>query len=121
VERAEGQLVMSVAERATYQQIKVGKLGAPGDEGGHLIASIFNGPGEAINLKAMNGNFNKGAFKKLENMLADAVASGKKVHVKIDVVHTGDKMRPDQFVIKYQIENEAPMRKIFDNSPGGVK
>ncbi len=34
---------------------------------GHLIASVFNGPGERLNLLPMNGNLNKGAWKAMEN------------------------------------------------------
>jgi hypothetical protein len=34
------------------------------DEGGHLIASIFNGPGEQVNFAAMDGSLNKGAWKR---------------------------------------------------------
>ncbi|HGX8801968.1 TPA: DNA/RNA non-specific endonuclease, partial [Escherichia coli] len=43
-------LVASKSDRNTYQQCKAGKCGSSGDEGGHLIASIFNGPGEKLNL-----------------------------------------------------------------------
>jgi len=42
------------------------------DEGGHLIASIFKGPGEQINYTAMDGNLNKGAWKRMENKWAEA-------------------------------------------------
>jgi DNA/RNA non-specific endonuclease len=120
VTSVEGQLVMTQAERNTYQQGVAGRAyRLPDDQGGHLIASIFNGPGEAVNLKAMNGNFNMGAFRDLERTLADAVASGKKVEVKIDVVHSGDSLRPDQFVVKYQIDAGRPVSVEFDNVVGG--
>jgi hypothetical protein len=118
VSSVSGELTMTTAERATYQQRKVGKSGDAGDEGGHLIASSFNGPGEAVNLKAMNGNFNKGAFKKMENMLADAVASGKKVTVKIDVIHAGDASRPTGFRFEYSIDGVKSVRN-FENKAGG--
>ncbi|WP_164484505.1 DNA/RNA non-specific endonuclease [Pseudomonas sp. R3-52-08] len=32
-----------------------------------MIASIFNGPGERLNLLPMNGNLNKGTWKSMEN------------------------------------------------------
>ena len=122
VKSVEGELTLEKAERNGYQQVKAG--GADrlrDDEGGHLIASIFNGPGEAINLKAMDGNFNKGEFKKLENTFAEALKDGKKVDVKIDVVHSTDSLRPDQFVVKYQIDGGRPVNVEFDNLPGGGK
>ncbi|HDX5555830.1 TPA: DNA/RNA non-specific endonuclease, partial [Escherichia coli] len=54
-----------------------------GDEGGHLIASIFNGPGEKLNLLPMDGNLNKGAWKSMENTWAKALSEGKDVKVNI--------------------------------------
>jgi filamentous hemagglutinin len=112
---------MSVAERATYQQIKVGKLGAPGDEGGHLIASIFNGPGEAINLKAMNGNFNKGAYQQLEKKLAQALKDGKSVEVKIEVKYADEVgERASEFRVISIIDNK-PKIDIFHNARRGEK
>lgn len=62
---AEGILVASKSDRNTYQQCKAGKCGSSGDEGGHLIASIFNGPGEKLNLVPMDGNLNKGVWKQM--------------------------------------------------------
>lgn len=34
------------------------------DDGGHLIASIFNGSGNLDNLVPMDSNLNRGAWKK---------------------------------------------------------
>ncbi|WP_081337523.1 MULTISPECIES: DNA/RNA non-specific endonuclease [Pseudomonas putida group] len=45
VERVESNLTLTKNDRNTYQQCVVGKCGASGDEGGHLIASVLNGPG----------------------------------------------------------------------------
>ncbi|MDN0128014.1 DNA/RNA non-specific endonuclease [Yersinia massiliensis] len=42
-ESVESSLSWSKNDRNTYQQCKTGKCGVDGDEGGHLIASIFNG------------------------------------------------------------------------------
>jgi hypothetical protein len=83
-----------------------------------LIASIFNGPGEAVNLKAMNGSFNMKAFRNLERTLEDALKAGKKVEVKIDVVHSGDSLRPEAFVVDYVIDS-IPDTKTFFNKAGG--
>ncbi len=66
----------------------------------------------------MDGNFNKSAFKQLENTLADALKAGKKVDVKIDVIHSGDSLRPDGFVVDYVIDG-VPDTKVFFNKPGG--
>jgi len=45
VNRVESNLSLSKKDRNTYQQCAAGKCGAPGDEGGHLIASILNDNG----------------------------------------------------------------------------
>ncbi|MDC6379307.1 DNA/RNA non-specific endonuclease [Pseudomonas graminis] len=50
VERVESDLSYAKNDRNTYQQCVAGKCGVSGDEGGHLIASVFNGPGEKLNL-----------------------------------------------------------------------
>jgi filamentous hemagglutinin len=82
-----------------------------------LIASIFNGPGEKLNLVPMNGNFNKGAFRDMERMLADAVTSGKKVEVKIEVIYDAGN-RPTKFAVEHVIDG-IPKQEYFRNAPGG--
>jgi filamentous hemagglutinin len=54
-----------------------GKCGVSGGEGGHLIASIFNGPWERLNLLSMNGNLNKDTWRSMENAWASALKEGK--------------------------------------------
>lgn len=84
VDTVEASLSLTKNDRNTYQQCIAGKCGIDGDEGGHLIASIFNGPGERLNILPMNGNLNKGAWKTMENKLASALKNGQSVSVKID-------------------------------------
>lgn len=86
---AEEILVASKSDRNTYQKCKAGKCGSSGDEGGHLIASIFNGPGEKLNLVPMDGNLNKGVWKQMENTWVNALKDGKQINVKIELVYTG--------------------------------
>ncbi|HBL4971661.1 TPA: hemagglutinin repeat-containing protein [Enterobacter cloacae] len=116
---AEATLAWTKNDRNTYQQCKAGKCGTSGDEGGHLIASIFNGPGEKLNLVPMDGNLNKGAWKQMENTWASALKNGKQVNVKIEPSYTGSNKRPDSFTVTYQINNDRPVREIFNNAPGG--
>jgi filamentous hemagglutinin len=117
IKSVEGQIDLTTAARNGYQQGKVGKSGAAGDEGGHLIASIFNGPGEKLNLVPMNGNFNKGAWKAMENDLAAATKAGKKVEVKIDVIYDAVN-RPAKFTVTHTIDG-VKTDVIFRNRPGG--
>jgi filamentous hemagglutinin len=106
-------------DRNTYQQCVAGKCGIDGDEGGHLIASIFEGPGEKLNLLPMNGNLNKGAWKTMENEWSSALKEGKSVSVKIEPVYSGGNVRPDRFLVQYSIDGGRPVSIDFKNSPGG--
>lgn len=112
-------LSLSKNDRNTYQQCKSGNCGYSADEGGHLIASIFNGPGEKLNLIPMNGNLNKGAWKQMENSWANALKDGKKVDVNIQPIYSGSNMRPDRVIVKYSIDGGRPVNVDFKNSPGG--
>ena len=96
------------------------KSGLDDDEGGHLIASIFNGPGEQINYAAMDGNLNKGAWKSMENKWEKALASDppKNVEVNIKAIYENDSKRPEAFEVEYMIDGEL-FENIFDNQPGG--
>lgn len=119
VERVESNLSYVKNDRNTYQQCVAGKCGVSGDEGGHLIASIFNGPGEKLNLLPMNGNLNKGAWKSMENTWANALKDGKPVNVKIEPIYSGSSVRPDRFNVKYSIDGGRPVNVDFKNAPGG--
>ncbi|UYA58690.1 Putative large exoprotein involved in heme utilization or adhesion of ShlA/HecA/FhaA family [Pectobacterium sp. F1-1] len=112
-------LSLSKNDRNTYQQCKAGKCGNTGDEGGHLIASIFNGPGEKLNLVPMDGNLNKGAWKQMENTWANALKDGKAVDVNIQPMYSGNNTRPDRVIVQYSIDGGRPVNVDFKNSPGG--
>ncbi|EHJ6824682.1 contact-dependent inhibition toxin CdiA [Escherichia coli] len=117
--QVEATLSPNVKDRNGYQQCKAGKYGLDGDEGGHLIASIFNGPGEKLNLVPMDGNLNKGAWKQMENTWAKALGEGKEVKVNIQPSYIGDSVRPAKFKVVYSIDGGRPIEKVFNNAPGG--
>lgn len=106
-------------DRNTYQQCKAGKCGNTGDEGGHLIASIFNGPGEKINLVPMDGNLNKGVWKQMENDWAKALKDGKEINVKIEPIYKGNSLSPESFNVTYSIDGGRPVFRDITNTPGG--
>lgn len=108
-----------VPDEIRRQQCKAGKYGVSGDEGGHLIASIFGGLGEKLNIVPMNGNLNKGAWKQMENTWATALKEGKQVKVKIDPVYSEIGGRPESFNVSYSINGGQPIEKTFINAPGG--
>ncbi|AJA45709.1 DNA/RNA non-specific endonuclease [Frischella perrara] len=119
VVRVEADLKLDTLDRNTYQQLKAGKQGIDGDEGGHLIASILNGSGEKINLLPMNSNLNRGLWKKHESRWANALRDGKTVKVKIEPVYQGKDIRPIKFKISYSIDNGRFMQTNLLNQAGG--
>ena len=56
------------------------------DDGGHFIASRFNGPSAAFNYFAQNSNFNRGAYRTLEDRWAGSLNAGR--HVSVNIVAT---------------------------------
>ncbi|WP_370453230.1 DNA/RNA non-specific endonuclease [Oceanobacillus sp. CFH 90083] len=53
-------LVLKQGTRKEWMQLKVGgKDRPPDDDGGHLIGTQFNGPGDIDNLVAQNSQFNR--------------------------------------------------------------
>jgi hypothetical protein len=120
VTTVEGRLNLETAPRNGYQQQVSGRTDRlPDDQGGHLIASIFNGPGDRLNLVPMNGNFNMGAWRSMEGRFADNLAAGRTVDVRIEAVYPADSTRPTGFVVTSITDGGRPVRDVFQNAPGG--
>jgi hypothetical protein len=107
-------------DRNTYQQGKVANCGNSGDCGGHLIASMFGGPGEAINLVPMDAKLNGsgGAWFQLETQWKNAINAGKKVEVNIQPVYSGSSARPDSFRVQYKIDGIPDVRNLYNTLTG---
>lgn len=101
-----GQLRLQDGIRNTGEQILAGGIDRlKGDQGGHLFAYRFGGSGGLDNLVAMSGRtVNQGAYKKLENLWAEALESGKQVFVDGQCIYEGDSMRPVKFIVSYIID-----------------
>jgi hypothetical protein len=117
VNKVSGKLELNKHDRNRYQQAKAGKTGGikdglEADEGGHLVASVFNGPGEQINYAAMNGKLNKSAWKQMENEWGKALKDGKKVDVDLRPVYEGGSKRPDKFIARYKIDGKLYKRRF---------
>lgn len=118
VSRVSGDLRLETGIRSPHQT-EVGKLGLPTDEGGHLIATRFDGTPEGVNLVPQDANLNRGAWKRMENEWATALAQGKQVKVDITVQYPpGNISRPDIFEVKYWINGRKRL-KAYENQPGG--
>ena len=85
------------------------------DQGGHIIASRFFGPGEQINLYSMSGNLNQGAWKQMENLWADAMVAGKDVKIQVKAIFNGSSKRPSGFEVDYWIDGQISTRTFPNN------
>uniref|UniRef100_UPI0037362D2C DNA/RNA non-specific endonuclease n=1 Tax=Vibrio atypicus TaxID=558271 RepID=UPI0037362D2C len=125
VHKVSGELKLGVRDRNTYQQTKSAKVdgikdGLTEDDGGHLIASIFDGAGEQINYAPMNANLNRGAWKAMENKWARALNGDPPKTVKVDIqpIYPQSSTRPSKFIVEYEVDGE-PFTEIFRNKSGG--
>ncbi|QOS82319.1 DNA/RNA non-specific endonuclease [Paenibacillus sp. JNUCC31] len=78
------------------------------DEAGHLAGDRFGGSPKVDNLVSQLSEVNQKKFKKLENKWAVALKEKppKKVTVEIEIVYSGNNMRPDKFIVKYTIDGK---------------
>jgi WXG100 family type VII secretion target len=121
VQRVQGELNLSSAPR-TPHQTAVGRLGNPGDEGGHLIGAQFGGTSEGVNLTPQNWQLNRGKnspWRQMESEWAQALKEGKQVKVDIQLHYPpGNQSRPSRFLVEYTVDGEF-VQRIFRNRPGG--
>ena len=101
----------------------VGGLGNPGDDGAHLLAKIFEGFTEGVNLVPMNSNLNRGAYAQFEAGLATALETpGTMISLQIEVIYEvgNNSVRPDRFLITGTITEASgiatAIRQPFTNS-----
>ena len=120
VTRIEGKLMSNLAQgRNASAQLQAGGADRlETDEGGHFVARRFDGPTDALNHFAQDENFNRGAYKALENTWQRALDAGSSVTIDISPSYTGNSMRPVSITVIYRI-NDAPIVKVFSNRPGG--
>ena len=88
------------------------------DDGGHYIAVRFNGPKEAFNHFAQDANFNRGAYRVMENGWAKAIARGNRVRVKVIPTYSKGSRRPSSIEVTWTVNGKANLRS-FSNRPGG--
>ena len=104
------------AKRNVYAQKVVGREDRKkGDEGGHLIASIFDGSGNLDNLVPMRRNLNRGDWRSMENTWKSALKKGQKVQVEIKINYSGASQRPISFDVRYKIGKNVWKTEKFKN------
>ncbi len=120
VTRIEGDLVSNAAQgrSAAAQRRAGGTDRLVTDEGGHFIGRRFNGPLDDFNHFAQDMNFNRSAYKSMENDWQRALDRGASVNVEITPHYTGSSLRPSSLGIFYTIDG-VPFPRSFVNRPGG--
>jgi hypothetical protein len=90
----------------------------PTDDGGHYIAARFNGPSDAFNHFAQDANFNRGAYRALEDIWAKRLRQG--YHVLVDIVphYVGTSRRPDEIRVTWYVNGKRHFQS-FRNEKGG--
>ena len=71
-----------------------------------------------VNHFAQNVNFNRGAYKRLENTFQRALDNNQKVEIEIEPFYSGSSSRPDELDVYYSIDG-VPYLKSFINQHGG--
>ncbi|WP_242108485.1 DNA/RNA non-specific endonuclease [Luteimonas aquatica] len=97
----------------TRAQREAADRGVEGDQGGHLIGHRFVKDQGLKNLFPQNGNFNVGAYKKLENEWADWIDSGKDVHITVELT-PAEADRPEQVHVSYEVTDPTDGSVVYD-------
>ena len=100
VNKVSGELKLETKDRNVYQQGKSVdvKNGIKGDDqGGHIIARVFNGPGEQINYVPQTAKLNNGEWKSM---------------VDIQIIYNSNSKRPKRFEVKSIIVDKKGIQEI---------
>lgn len=108
ISHCEGTLRLEEGTRDPEHQRKAGgKDRLEHDDGGHLIATRFDGSGKIDNIVPMDSHLNRSDYKAMENGWAKALEEGKTVDVAIDCKYEGNSERPKEFRVKYVVSDES--------------
>ena len=93
---------------------------------GHIFAYRFVHGHGAVNMFPQNGNFNTGAYARLEQEWADWLDAGMDVDIRVELAPAGA-LRPDQVVVEYSVTDPDsgkvvydPSTTVFENAAGQV-
>ncbi|PEF58407.1 DNA/RNA non-specific endonuclease [Bacillus paranthracis] len=99
-------------KRLSHSKNTLGKVKGQ-DHAGHLAGDRFGGSPKIDNLVSQLSDVNLKKYKKVEDKWAAALKETppKKVTVKVDIIYSGNDVRPDKFIVNYTI----------DGKPGNAK
>ncbi len=116
ITKGEGQLQIKSREKRLSIRDSIEDIGKgyqlEGDQRGHIIADVFNGPNGLENAIPQNQSINQSDYKKIELELLKEIKNGRIVNVTIELLHTGNSFRPKTHVIYYSIDGEENCRII---------
>lgn len=116
--RVSGEIRLQSQPRSRSAQANAGKPDRRvTDDGGHYIAARLNGPRGWFNHFAQDANFNRGAYRALEDQWAKAVRSGKRVFVDIVPLYRGTSMRPYRINVTWYVDG----KRSFTSFPNARK
>jgi len=88
------------------------------DHAGHIFPRILRGPGNKINLVAMQSiNVNLGEYASLEKRWRRAIENGKTVDVSVELVYDRTSRRPSRLIVEYTISGGRPRYADIENTP----
>lgn len=86
----------------------------PDDHGGHIFGRLFGGPGEAINMSAMDRSINQSAFARLEKLWEEQVDKHDGiVNVAVDFSFVGESKRAESFTVTFDLDGGEPVSVPF--------
>lgn len=114
-----GEIALKSESRSRSAQTNAGKRDRrTTDDGGHFIAARFNGPRKWFNHFVQDANFNRGAYRALENRWAEAIRSGKRVFVDIVPEYRGTSMRPYRLIVTSIIDGNKRIEDFPNEKQG---
>lgn len=84
------------------------------DDSGHIVGRRFGAGGKLDNILSQCSKINQGDYKKMEDVWAAALESGKEVYVDFDIHYPGESRRPDWYDVTYYIDGEYTSQRIFN-------
>lgn len=104
-----------VPERPSSETRAQGEVssGHDGDDAGHMSAFRFTLDQEFANLFPQDANFNRGAFKTMENEWAAFIQQGGEVYARIDLNPPSE--RPDTVSVEYAVNKAGTDTEIYFN------
>lgn len=113
-------LQLGDADRSESVQKRIGKEGGVGYEGGHLLANMFGGGGEQINIVPMLQEVNRGAGHSLGNLERDIRQfAGASDHAVITLSvrprYSGTSTVPASFQAVFHAEGSIPRQEFYSN------